>query len=160
VPPPLEPDYGTAAAAAADGGGGGGGGGTDPAAADGSSPAPAAAAAADAPSGLVGSLAGVHPLVVRTRHEFAAAARRHLRALVEQLLRAEGVAGWRGWAPVVERLAVEAAGTVGPGAAAQHGQLDPRYHVKVGGAPPGGEGSTNSIGAALAQHVERVCLGS
>jgi len=88
VPPALEPDYGAPLAAAAGaagdaadsssrpehatssssggGGGGGSGGGTvshhgDPSA---------------QPQSLVGSLAGVHPLVIRARHELAAAARR------------------------------------------------------------------------------------
>lgn len=126
VPPALEPSFGapplpdSPAPHRASGGG---------------AAAAAAAAAAvedgEAAAALVGSLTGLHSVVVRNRFEFAAAARAHLRLLIEQLLRAEEVGAWRAWAPVVERLAVEAAGTVQPAAAAQHGELDPRFYVKV-----------------------------
>jgi hypothetical protein len=131
VPPALEPDYGAAtapaaAAAAADPAAGGGG------ASGGGAAASAGSGAAELGAPLMGALsARVHPLVVRARRELAAAAHSHLCALIKQLLRAEAVGAWRKWAPVVERLALEAAATVSPGAAAQHGELDPRYYVKV-----------------------------
>jgi hypothetical protein len=150
VPPALELDYGTGTAAspaAVDAQAPGPAAGSDAPAngssSDGSSnngdgcsraANPGDSSGGDALGGpLMGSLsARVHPLVVRARRELAAAAHAHLRALIKQLLRAEAVGGWRDWLPIVERLALEAAATVSPGSAAQHGELDPRYYVKVG----------------------------
>jgi hypothetical protein len=132
----LEPDFG----AASD---------------DNSSGPPEADGDGDGGAALVGALNGVHPLVATARRAFAAASRRHLRLLVEQLLRAEDVAAWREWVPVLERLAIEAAATVSPSAAAAVGELDPRHYVKMKRLPGAGPRDSSCIvlGVAARKNV-------
>ena len=66
------------------------------------------------------------------RPAFAAVAGKHLEALVQQLLLAEGVDGAEEWTPVVCQLAQAAAASLSPTAVVAHGKLDPREYIKVG----------------------------
>lgn len=80
---------------------------------------PAALEAADAPAAA--------------RPAFAVVAAKHLEALVEQLLAAEGLApdGVACWAPLVRSLALQAVAGLSPTAVAAHGKLDPRHYIKA-----------------------------
>lgn len=98
------------------------------------------------------SLAGPHclgdaPCVAAARLSRAARARRaalaeaasqHMGLLAAQLLAAYGVGRAAGavWAPVVARLATEAAAQLAPAAVTAHGTLDPRFYVKARRAAP------------------------
>ena len=65
------------------------------------------------------------------RAAFAAVAGKHLEALVQQLLQAEGVEDAEAWQPVLCQLAQQAAAALSPTAAVAHGKLDPRHYIKV-----------------------------
>ena len=54
-----------------------------------------------------------------------------LAATVDQLLLAYNVQEPGVWAPIVKRLADEAAGMLSPGKAVAYGNLDPRFYIKV-----------------------------
>ena len=58
-------------------------------------------------------------------------AREQLAATVDQLLLAYNVQEPDVWAPIVKRLADEAAGMLSPGKAVAYGNLDPRFYIKV-----------------------------
>ena len=77
------------------------------------------------------SLDGVEEAAGPCRAAFATVAAGHLRVLLDQLLVAEGVANAAEWAPVLVRLAQEAAGTLSPMALTAAGNLDPRHHIKA-----------------------------
>ena len=50
---------------------------------------------------------------------------------MDQLLLAYNVQEPDVWAPIVKRLADEAAGMLSPGKAVAYGNLDPRFYIKV-----------------------------
>lgn len=54
-----------------------------------------------------------------------------LAATVDQLLLAYNVQDPEVWAPIITRLADEAAGMLSPAKAVAFGNLDPRFYVKV-----------------------------
>jgi hypothetical protein len=78
--------------------------------------------------------------------------------LAAQLLAAYGVGRAAGavWAPVVARLATEAAAQLAPAAVTAHGTLDPRFYVKARPAMPTRD---RQRGAARAAGWRRACQG-
>ena len=66
-----------------------------------------------------------------SRAAFSTVAAGHLRSLIDQLLVAEGVVDASAWAPVLARLAQEAAAALSPVALTAAGDIDPRRHIKV-----------------------------
>ncbi len=58
-------------------------------------------------------------------------AEQQLAATVDQLLLAYGVSDAATWGPIISRLAEEAVGKLSPALAVAHGNLDPRFYIKV-----------------------------
>ena len=67
----------------------------------------------------------------RAGGRFEEVAGEQLAATVDQLLLAYNVQEPDVWAPIVKRLADEAAGMLSPGKAVAYGNLDPRFYIKV-----------------------------
>ncbi len=72
------------------------------------------------------------PTYVSDRGPFEEVAGEQLAATVDQLLVAYNVQEPDVWAPIITRLADEAASMLSPARAVAYGNLDPRFYIKVG----------------------------
>lgn len=65
------------------------------------------------------------------RQPFIEVAEQQLAATVDQLLLAYGVSDAATWGRIITCLAEEAVGKLSPALAVAHGNLDPRFYIKV-----------------------------
>ncbi|EIE24976.1 hypothetical protein COCSUDRAFT_83669 [Coccomyxa subellipsoidea C-169] len=90
-----------------------------------------------------------HPVATIIRGPFTEVAEQQLAATVDQLLLAYGVSDAAVWGPILSHLAEEAVAKLSPGLAVAHGNLDPRFYIKVkkvaGVGTPGDSSIVNGV---------------